>query len=345
MTTRVDVALHGIELWVGDLGAVRTLLTTAFGFEPRDGAGDGDGPNGAHADAEVTVLGCGDVDVVLRQGDSPESTIARHVARHGDTVGDVALACADPGDVVRRALDHGLDVFESEGHPTVDLTGERTVCHSVRRGGPRPAERRAATAGGSGLRGIDHVAYCLPWGTAERAAHAYEEVFGLGRVDVGDSERVGGDDIGMHSIVLRSRLGFTVVLTEPTSEGGTGQTRRFIDAHAGPGVQHAAIACDDLVAIVETLRSRGAEFLTVPDRYFDDAQRRLCDQPVPWEALRRLEILVDRDEQGLLFQLFTRPLAGRPTFFFELIQRAGATGFGVNNVRALFAAVEAAIAD
>jgi 4-hydroxymandelate synthase len=342
VTTQEDVALHGIELWVGDLGAVRMLLTTAFGFEPRVGAADD--LDGALDDAEVAVLGCGDVVMVLRQGESPESTIARHVASHGDTVGDVALACADPGAVVRRALDHGLDVFGSEDHPTIDLTGERTVCHSVRGARPRQA-RGPGMAGGSGIRGIDHVAYCLPWGTAERAARVYEVVFGLGRVDVGDSEMVGGDDVGMRSIVLRSRLGFTVVLTEPTSEGGAGQTQRFVDAHAGPGVQHAAIACDDLIATVESLRSRGVEFLAVPGRYFDDAQRRLCDQPVPWEALRRLEILVDCDEQGLLFQLFTRPLAGRPTFFFELIQRAGATGFGVNNVRALFAAVQAAIAD
>jgi 4-hydroxyphenylpyruvate dioxygenase len=168
---------------------------------------------------------------------------------------------------------------------------------------------------------------------------------GLGRIDVGEAEEVGGEAAGMRSAVLRSGSGFTVVLTEPISQASTGQTQRFVDAHAGPGVQHAALAYDDLVTAVESLRFKGVQFLPIPSEYYEQAQQRLPHRSIPWDALRRLGILVDADEQGLLFQLFTLPLTDRGTLFFELIQRSGGIGFGANNVQALFAAVQAAMED
>lgn len=333
------VELDAVELWVGDLGQTRHFLETAFGFESL--AVD-DGP-----EEEMAHLAGGAVSLILRRGTSAESAVARHVALHGDTLADVALAGADPGAIVERALAAGLRVFGSAQRPTIDLSGQGTVCHSVQRtrlaDGPAPGSGRTL-----GMGAVDHVAYCLPWGTIERTAGIYEDVFGLERLDVGDCEVVGAEGTGMRSAVLRSPAGFTVVLTEPSAEGGNGQTQRFVDAHGGPGVQHIAIAYDDLITAMESLRSRGVQFLSVPAEYFDQAEQRVAsggDRPVPWDALRRLGILVDHDEQGLLFQIFTRPLGARPTFFFELIQRSGATGFGANNVRALFAAVQAAHAE
>lgn len=334
MTTAPQVALDCIELWVGDLDRMQHLLTTAFGFEAEEHFRE-------TGQEKAMALASGEVRVVLRQGTTPQSPVARHVGLHGDTVGDVVLACPDPGATVERALAFGLAVFGPSERPTIDLLGGRTVCHSLR---SRTDARDLATENDQAprLRAVDHVAYCLPFGSTERVARAYEAVFGLEQVDVGDCEEVGEGDIGMRSAVLRSAGGFTVVLTEPSTSASTGQTQRFIDAHAGPGVQHAAIACDDLIQTVSSLRSRGVQFLPVPRQYFDDAEMRLHDVAVPWNALRRLEILVDRDEQGLLFQLFTRSLSEQPTFFLELIQRVGASGFGANNVRALFAAVQAA---
>lgn len=334
---RPRVQLDCIEMWVGDLGHTESLLTTAFGFEALSVPAE-------HAPDEMTArLACGGVCVVLRQGASPESPIARHVALHGDTVGDVALACTDPGAVVERAHAFGLEVFGPQDRPTIVVFGDRTVCHSVRTARTAP-EPLPTTDDRPTMRAVDHVTYCLPYGTTEHAAQVYQEVFGLVRVDVSDFEEVGGEAIGMRSVVLRSPIGFTVVLTEPSAANSTGQTQRFIDAHAGPGVQHAAIVYDDLIRAVGWLRSRGVEFLAAPGEYFDQAERRMRHADLPWDALRRLEILVDSDEHGLLFQLFTRPLAGRPTYFFEFIQRAGATGFGANNVKALFAAVQATAA-
>lgn len=333
--TRPSVELACIELWVADLGRTESLLTTAFGFETVD-TRVGLGPN-----EKAAHLASGGVDVILRQGTSPESRVTRHVALHGDTVGDVALACADPEAVVERARAFGLEVFGPEDRPSIDLFGGRTICHSLRPA--QPARDLVATTSCSlMMRAVDHVTYCLPYGTAEHAARAYEDVFGLERVDVSHFEEVGAEAIGMRSVVVRSPMGFTAVLTEPSTPDSSGQTQRFIDAHAGPGVQHAAIAYDDLIGAVGWLRSRGVEFLAAPGEYFDQAERRLGQEGLPWAALRRLEILADRGEDGLLFQLFTRPVTGRPTFFFEFIQRAGATGFGANNVKALFDAVQAA---
>ena len=323
-----------LELWVGQVARTQQLLTTTFGFEPVDADLD------AGSEAEVACLACGQVVVVLWQGSSSTSPIARHVAVHGDTVADVGLVCPDPDAVVARARAQGLQVTSEPNRCRIDVTGDGTICHSVRPS--RLVSVPASTSGAVQMQSVDHVTCCLRAGTAGEVARAYEDVFGLHRMDIGDLEQVGGDAVGMRSMVLRSDEGLTVVLTEPTREGGSGQTQRFIDAHAGPGVQHAAIACDDICAAVETLRSMGVEFLRAPPRYYVQSQERLSDVSVPWEAIRRLDILVDADDDGLLFQLFTRPLGDRGTFFIELIQRSGASGFGANNVRALFAAVDSA---
>lgn len=328
------MALDTLEFWTGDLARTQHLLTTTFGFEPVD-AGLRPG-----ADEEAAALASGGVTMVLRQGTSPASPVARHVHAHGDTVADVALTAADPDAIAERALAHGLRVDRDGKVPRIDVSGHGTIWHSVR--ADKLIAAGEAARGPSSMQAIDHVTYCLPFGGAPRLAMAYEEVFGLERVEVGDARHVGGEVAGMRSVVLRSSLGFTVVLTEPATPAGAGQTSRFVEAHAGPGVQHAAVAYGDLCAAVASLRSRGVAFLPAPRGYYEHTQARLADRALEWDALQRLDILVDDDDDGLLFQLFTRPVADRGTFFFELIQRDGSSGFGANNVRALFAAVEAA---
>jgi 4-hydroxymandelate synthase len=329
------VSIDALELWVGAIGPARHLLSTAFGFQPAGSRAGGE------RDEAAACLASGDVRVILREGTSPANPVSRHVARHGDTVADVALVCADPAAIAARALAHGLMVSGGPDSAKIDLFGDQTVCHTVRRarlaGGPAPPPARPP------VRAIDHVAYCLPWGFAETAARLYEEVFGLHRADADSFDGVGDESTGMRSIVMRSEPGLTVVLTEPAGRVSTGQTQRFVDAHGGPGVQHVALAYDDVLAAVESLRSSGVEFLPVPGGYYEQAQRRLPGLAIEWDTLRRLGILIDADDDGLLLQQFTRPIADRGTFFVEVIQRAGATGFGANNVRALFAAVQAAM--
>ena len=329
--TRFMVALDALELWVGDLPRTREMLEATFGFAPL--ATQPVAPEGEQA----LWLACGGVRLVLRAG----AAIASHVAVHGDTVADVALTCADAEAVARRARDHGLLVERAGGVPRIDMTGDATIRHSLR---PWPLVPVDDGPAAPAMLAVDHVTHCVEHGTADRIAEAYVAVFGLERVELGDFECVGDLATGMRSAVLRSP-GLTVVLTEPLAPDGRGQTQRFVDAHAGPGVQHAAIACDDLCGAVEALRARGVRFLPAPREYYERSRERLADRPLAWDALQRLEILVDADDDGLLYQLFTTPIAERGTFFFELIQRSGASGFGANNVRALFSSVAAAQGD
>lgn len=319
------MAFDFLELWVRDLDSTAQTLTTRFGFERE-----------AHADENAASFISGNVTVVVRQGTSTASPIARHVTAHGDGVGDIALACDDSEALAERALAHGLKTSVHGESIRIDILGDETILHTVR---PQKTAR-ASDLGVLPARGVDHVTYCLPFGMMEHVARVYGDVFGLEKVEVEQGGDVGDDDNGMRSRVLRSPEGFTVVLTEPMSATGWGQTQHFLRNHAGAGVQHAALVYDDLIAAVQTLRSRGVPFLSVPQEALERSHQRLHDHTLPWTGLRREGILVDADSAGLLFQLFTAPVTADSSFFFEVIQRAGATGFGAANIRGLFAALD-----
>lgn len=333
------VAFDFLELWVRDLGATKTLLTAQFAFQPDEK------PIERRRDEAAERLTSGNVSIILRQGLAAASPIASHVAEHGDGVGDVALVCDDVEPIRERARANGLNVSDNGMSMRVDLLGDGTILHSVRQ---RPASSVAQPLSrGSvlSMEGIDHVTYCLPFGTIERVARTYREVFGLQDVPVEQGGDVGDDDRGMRSMVLRSADDFTVVLTQPMSPAGWGQTQHFLKGHAGAGVQHAAVAFDDLPAAVQSLRSRGVPFLPIPPEHLDLSHRRMRDRALPWSTLRREGILVDGDRSGVLFQLFTRAIIDGSGFFFELIHREGAMGFGAANIRGLFAAVDASMSE
>jgi len=131
-------------------------------------------------------------------------------------------------------------------------------------------------------------------------------------------------------------------INEPADGARKSQIQEYLDCYGSPGIQHIALLTDDIVASVEALRQRGVRFLTVPDTYYEYARKRMADLDLPWEALQALGILVDRDADGYLLQVFTENLADRPTLFFEIIQREGAKGFGAGNFKALFEAIERA---
>jgi 4-hydroxyphenylpyruvate dioxygenase len=328
-----QVELDFVELWVFDFDRTRGLLCDGFGLRALDV------PIADTSGDRVGCFACEDVRFVVRSPTSGASALAQHLDKHGDTVANLALVADNPNAVLDRARARGLHVFDHQGAPAIDLLGDGTICHSVTDVSfiSRTVERIAGP-----LQAIDHLAYCLPWSVANTAAEIYEDVFALERLELGDAQMVGDDVSGMHSVAVRSQLGFTVVLTEPASQAAAGsQTQRFIDTHAGPGVQHAAIRCPDLGAAVKDLRANGIEFLEIPEAYYAHAKLRLPQAQLAWDTLQRLSILVDAENDGLLFQLFTKPITARGTFFFELIQRAGATGFGANNVRALFEAIDA----
>lgn len=332
----LEVELDVVELWVHGVARTARILAP-FGFTPDAELTSGMSPQGS-----VAGLRSGDVALLLREG-TPGSAVAQYVEVHGDGVGDVGLSYGDIEEVVGRAAAHGIPVSRDGTAARVDLMGDGTVVHTLR---PRPLRSRRdgqPPVGAFPMNAIDHVTYCLPFGTIDRVARAYQDVLGLAEVAVPHAAEVGDDLNGMHSRVLRSPMGFTVVLTAPRSPSGAGQTQQFLRDHAGAGVQHVAVSFSNLPAAVRGLRDRGVAFLDVPDEHLDQSYARLRERALPWDALRREGILVDGDDQGLLFQLFTEPVTDRRTFFFELIHRDGASGFGAANVRALFAAVEASM--
>ena len=330
-----------LELWVADIAVVQRTLTSRFGFAFIES------PFPDCVDEESAHLRCGGVDLVIRQGLSGANPIARHVARHGDGVGDVGFVSRDAGAVIDAARARGLNVLERDDDHQIDVLGDGTILHSIREAegrvegpprGPyfRPMDPETRCT-------VDHVTYCLPWGAMDRVTETYSEVFGFHRIEIPDCARVGDDATGMRSVVLRSSPGSTLVLTEPINATSAGQTQRFIHGHAGAGVQHVAIAYDDLVAAVGRLRANGAAFLAIPEPHLERSHARFRDRALPWDALRRHQIMVDADDDGLLFQLFTMPITVHGGFFLELVQRDGATTFGAANVRGLFAAVDAAM--
>ncbi len=196
------------------------------------------------------------------------------------------------------------------------------------------------TATDAGLERIDHLAVCLPAGDLTATAAFYESVFGFSTVF---KEHITISSKAMNSIVVRNQAGdLTLVLAEPSPEADeAGQVERFVAQHAGAGVQHIALATGDITHSVTDLRRRGMTFLdTPPSAYYEHLSRRLTTTRHDTHTLRRLGILADQDDDGQLYQTFTRPLDEAGTFFLELIERDGATTFGSNNIKALYEAVE-----
>jgi 4-hydroxymandelate synthase len=318
---RVDV----LELWVGDLQRTRQALAR-FGFQSTT----------PHHDDEVMLVS-GAVRFSLRQGRIATSPVARYVARHGAGIADVALVTDEAVRIAARAEAAGLAVTRHDDAVRIDLLGDGTITHTLRSQSVGPPSSPVAVAS------VDHVTYCVPWGTLDAVARSYAGVFAMDVVRNDDCVEVGDLERGMRTTVLRGAGGFTIVLTEPRSPHGDGQTERFVRTHRGACVQHVALACTDLIATAGILRERGVTFLPMLPEDLKRSHARLRDRPLRWAELSRHGILVDADSEGLLFQLFTAPLVGPMGFFLELIERAGATGFGATNVSALYAAVDAAL--
>jgi len=328
-----EVELDALELWVRDVDQATRALKP-FGFEPEAASRAGSSETAAW-------LRCGNVSMAVRQGRSPSDPVQRHVVLHGDGMGDVRLVCDGRDAVLDRACKHGMNVSFAGEEPRLDVLGDGTILHSLRQRDARARNGARSAEDVLSIRGVDHVSYCLSYGTMNDVAHRYCRVLDLHEVPSTECSEIGGHSDGMRSVVLRSNRGFTVVLTEPLDASSTGQTQRFVHSHAGPGVQHVALAYPALLPAVALLRAKGIAFLPVPAEHLERSYERLRDRALPWRELREHGILVDADGSGILLQLFTAPVLPSSSFFLELIHREGATGFGAANVRGLFAAVDA----
>ncbi|MEQ8576208.1 MAG: 4-hydroxyphenylpyruvate dioxygenase, partial [Fulvivirga sp.] len=192
-----------------------------------------------------------------------------------------------------------------------------------------------------GLKYVDHCVGNVGWGEMNKWVKFYEDVMGFKLLITFDDKDISTEYTALMSKVVSNGNGYIKFpINEPAEGKKKSQIEEYIDFYKGSGVQHIAIATDDIVHTVSELRKRGVDFLVVPDTYYDDLLDRVGEIDEDLEPLKKLNILVDRDDEGYLLQIFTKPVQDRPTLFYEIIQRKGAKSFGKGNFKALFEAIE-----
>jgi 4-hydroxyphenylpyruvate dioxygenase len=341
-----------LELWVGNAKQAAYFYEHAFGFQLTAYAG----PETGVRDRASYVIEQGDIRLVLTSALRGDNEIARHVLMHGDGVKDIALAVPDATQAYREAVQRGARGV-SEPHVDEDELGRvelaaiatygETIHTFVNRsdyGGTYLPGYVAQTGNGRlgvGLRTIDHVVGNVELGRMDHWVEFYERVFGMTNIIHFGDEQIHTDYSALMSKVMADGSGkIKFPINEPAEGKRKSQIEEYLDYYGGPGVQHIALASEDIVSSVQTMRDRGVVFLSTPESYYEDAFARVGEIDESWSDLRRLRILVDRDEDGYLLQIFTKTVQDRPTVFFEVIERHGARGFGEGNFKALFEAIE-----
>lgn len=321
------------------------------------------GPETGNRDHHAFVLRSGAIRFVVKGAVDPESPLAEVHRRHGDGVVDIALEVPDVDRCVAHARAEGATVVEdpydiTDEHGTVRLAAVATygeTRHTLvdRSGytGPYLPGYTARTSGFARRAGaprrifqaLDHVVGNVELGRMDEWVDFYNRVMGFTNM----AEFV-GDDIAteysalMSKVVANGNHRVKFPLNEPAAGRKKSQIDEYLEFYRGPGAQHLALATNDILTSVDALRAEGVEFLATPDSYYEDPElrARIGEVRVPIEELHKRGVLVDRDEDGYLLQIFTKPVGDRPTVFFELIERHGSLGFGKGNFQALFEAIE-----
>ncbi|HEU5170226.1 MAG TPA: 4-hydroxyphenylpyruvate dioxygenase [Gemmatimonadales bacterium] len=342
-----------IEFYVGNAKQAALYYRAAFGFRLAGYRG----PETGTRDRASYLLVQNKVRLILTTGLTPDHPVQQHVARHGDGVRDIALWVDDARGAFRLALERGAQAaYEPQvlrdDHGEVVIAAIRTygdTIHSlVERGnyrGPfmpgfQPAESRFSPAD-VGLQYVDHCVGNVELGAMNRWVQFYQDVLGFKNLISFDDKDISTEYSALMSKVVASgneRIKFPI--NEPARGKKKSQIDEYLEFYRGPGVQHIAIITQDIVSTVTALRDRGIEFLRVPGTYYEELQGRVGAIDEPLDRLRELGILVDRDDEGYLLQIFTKPVEDRPTLFYEIIQRKGARSFGKGNFKALFEAIE-----
>ena len=345
---------HHIEFWVANAKQAAYFYQHAYGFVPVAYAGLETGLR----DRASHVLQQGNIRLVLTSPLHGGHEIGAHIERHGDGVRDLAILVPDARAAYEHAIAKGATGYRepeviTDEHGSVAIAAIRTygdTIHSlVERGsysgaflpGWQPIELPADTDfAGAGLKDVDH---CVgntpdmnPW------VKFYGDVMGFTELNQFTDEDINTEYSALMSKVVSSGDGkVKFPINEPADGKRKSQIEEYLDYYGGAGVQHIALETDDIVGTVENLKSRGVRFYERPGTYYEDAVERIGKIDESWEDLQRLGILVDKDEEGYLLQIFTQNVQDRPTVFFEIIQRKGAKGFGDGNFKALFEAIEA----
>lgn len=342
-----------VELYVGNAKQSSLFYQYAFGFELIAYAG----PETGLKDRASYVLKQDKIRLVLTSSLFPESPISEHITKHGDGVKVLALWVDDAEKSWFETTSRGAESAEepkvmSDEYGEVKTASIKTYGDTIHTFVERKNYKGIFLPGyvkktskykakSIGLKYIDHCVGNVELGEMNRWVNFYEEVMGFKLLITFDDKDISTEYSALMSKVVSNGNGYIKFpINEPAEGKKKSQIEEYLDFYNGPGVQHMAIATDDIIYTVSELRKRGVEFLEVPQSYYDDLLDRVGKIDEDLQPLKDLNILVDRDEEGYLLQIFTKPVQDRPTLFFEIIQRKGAKSFGKGNFKALFEAIE-----
>jgi 4-hydroxyphenylpyruvate dioxygenase len=348
--------LHGtdyVEFYVGNAKQAAHFYKTAFGFQSLAYAG----PETGVKDRASYAVRQNKITFVFTTPVKANNEMADHIYRHGDGVKVIALKVDDALEAWeetsrRGAKSYMLPTSLKDDTGEVILSGihaygdtahvfvERKNYSGIFMPGYREWRSDYNPPAG-GLLYVDHCVGNVGWNQMNKWVQFYEAVMGFKNILTFDDNDISTEYSALMSKVMSNGNGFVKFpINEPAKGKKKSQVEEYLEFYNGEGVQHVAIATNNIIETVTDLQSRGVEFLKVPDNYYDDLQQRTGDISENIYHLKKLSILVDRDEEGYLLQIFTKPVQDRPTLFFEIIQRKGAKSFGKGNFKALFEAIE-----
>jgi 4-hydroxyphenylpyruvate dioxygenase len=342
-----------VEFYVGNAKQAAYYYQTAFGFQPLAYSGLETG----NQEKTSYVLVQDKIRFVFTTALVPDSPIGEHVKKHGDGVKVVALWVDDAAAAFHETTKRGAKpyfspVVEEDGNGRVVRSGIHTYGETVHvfverkdYNGPflpgyqkwEPAYRTETL----GLKYVDHMVGNVGWGEMNQWAKFYADAMGFRQLISFDDNDISTEYTALMSKVMSNGNGrIKFPLNEPAEGKKKSQIEEYIDFYRGAGVQHVAMATDNIIYTVSELRRRGVEFLYVPETYYEDVIERVGQIDEDLKPLKDLNILIDRDDEGYLLQIFTKPVEDRPTVFYEIIQRKGAKSFGKGNFKALFESIE-----
>ena len=344
-------AVHHVEFWVGNAKQAAYYYRKAFGFNQiaYSGLETNDREKASY------VLEQGRIRMVFSTPLNGNNELAEHIRKHGDGVKDIAFHVDDAKSCYEACVARGAKsayepetISDDNGSITraaIYTYGETIhsfISHDDYKGPFLPGFIEKKVEGEDvGLKYIDHIVGNVELGKMEHWVNFYADVMGFSQIQAFSDEDIATEYSALMSKVMESDNGrIKFPINEPAEGKKKSQIDEYLDFYDGPGVQHVALLTSDIIKTIKKLKENGVEFLEVPDTYYEDLTKRVGVIDEDLEVLKKLKILVDRDDEGYLLQLFTKPVEDRPTVFYEVIQRKGSRGFGIGNFKALFEAIE-----
>ena len=342
-----------LEFYVGNAKQAAYYYKGAFGFELVAYLG----PETGARDRASYVLQQGKIRLVFTTAMRSDSAISEHVKQHGDGVKILALWVDDAFESYEKTMSRGARSYQAprvltDEHGEVRTAGIYTYGETVHlfverknyRGAFMPGYETRTSPFNPGPVGLEYVDHCVGnvgWNRMNETVQWYQDVMGFANILSFDDKQITTEYSALMSKVMSNGNGYVKFpINEPAEGKKKSQIEEYLTFYEGEGVQHIAVATNDIISTVRQMKARGVEFLTTPGSYYDNLPNHVGAIDEDVAALRELGIMADRDEEGYLLQIFTKPVEDRPTVFFEIIQRKGAKSFGAGNFKALFESIE-----